>query len=101
MPPTDDQRLAEITKVMNTDIDRYQREGLDKEYLALMRKRDAKARPARPARSRLPRRRRRRSWSQMMQTDIDAYAHRPYRGSGRPAADRLLELRRKRAGEAA
>jgi hypothetical protein len=98
---TDDQRLTEISQVMNSDIDRYRREGLDKEHVDLLRKRDATAQARRPGTLTPAETQEEAELVQMMHTDIDAYRYRPYRGTGRPAADRLLQLQRKRDGAAA
>jgi hypothetical protein len=100
VPPTDDQRLAEITKVMNSDIDAYRAQGLDKERLDIMRKREGN-RQSTPSTLTPAEAQEAADLVQMMQTDIDTYRYKPYRGTGRPAADRLLQLQRKQAGEAA
>jgi hypothetical protein len=96
---SDDQRRADIEKIMNTDIDRYNREGLGQEYLALARKRDAT--PVRTVTLSPAEAAEELELLQHMSEDVGAYQHRQWRGSGKTGSDRLLELRRKRAGEAA
>lgn len=99
VPPSDDQRLAEIQNVMRTDIDAYRAKGLDQEHMALMRRREAPQ--ARPGTLTPAEAAEEREITQLMHDDIGAYRHKMWRGSGRTASERAMELARKRAGEAA
>jgi hypothetical protein len=101
VPTSDEDRLAEIDNVMNTDIDAYKRQGLDQERLALMRKAEAKGQTRTPGSLTAAEAQEEREIVQLMNEDVGTYMHKMWRGSGRTASDRLLELRRKRAGDAA
>jgi hypothetical protein len=99
MPTSDDDRLAKIQNVMRTDISAYRAKGLDKEYLALMQKKEVAQ--TRPGALTAAEEAEERELTQLMHTDIGTYRHQMWRGTGRTAADRALQLARKRAGEAA
>lgn len=100
--PSDEERLAEITKIRDTQgIDEYRAKGLDRESLEIMRRIDAAKTQARVPGTLTPAEEaEERELIQMMQTDIHAYS-RPFRGLGITGSDRLLQLRRKRDGAAA
>jgi hypothetical protein len=93
-------RMAEIAQVRDTDIDRYFREGLDKELMTLSRKAEANPAPA-VVESAGALQAEKVELEKLMNTDIDAYMNRPYRGTGKTASQRYLEIGRALAGRAA
>jgi hypothetical protein len=98
---TPEQRLAEINQVRDEDIDRYWRENLDKEYLNLTRTIAAKPASAPRAESEAGLRAELAAIDKLMHADIDQYQNRPWKGSGKTASQRGLEIRRLLAGERA
>ena len=93
-------RIAEIAQVRDTDIDRYWREGLDKELVTLTRKAEANPAPA-VVESAGDLQAEKVALEKLMNTDIDAYMNRPYRGTGKTGSQRYLEIGRALAGQRA
>ena len=93
-------RMAEIAQVRDTDIDRYFREGLDKELMTLSRKAEANPAPA-VVESAGDLQAEKVALEKLMNTDIDAYMNRPYRGTGKTGSQRYLEIGRALAGQRA
>ena len=100
VPTSDEERLAEIVKVRDANIDEYYQRGFDKEALEVGRRIAAKGQPA-PVALAPADAAEERELVQLMSENVDAYQYRQWRGSGKTGGERLLELRRKRDGAAA
>jgi hypothetical protein len=100
VPTSDQDRLAEIENVLRSDVGEYRRQGLDKEHLEILRKRDGNAQARPRGTLTAAEEAEERDLVQQMSTDIDSH-RRQWRGTGKSGSDRLLELKRKRAGEIA
>ena len=101
VPTTDEERLAHVVKVMNTDVDKYRRDGLDKEHLDIMRRRDASGLTRTPGTLTAAEAQEEAALTELMNADIDKYSWRPWRASRMTGSERMLQLQRKKAGEAA
>jgi hypothetical protein len=97
---TPEQRLAEINQIRDTDIDRYRSQGLDREWASLTKTIAAKPSAARPE-SEAGLRAELSEITKLMHTDIGKYQNEPWKGSGKTASQRALEIQRQLAGERA
>lgn len=96
---TPEQRLAEINEIRDTDIDRYRSEGLDREWVSLTKSIVAKPSAGR-VESEAGLRAELAEITKLMNTDIDRYMNKPtWRGSGKTASQRALEIQRHLAGD--
>lgn len=93
-------RIKDIEHVMRTDLDSYRDQGMDRELLSLMRRKNGEAPPPKPAppahemQSAEEDAAELQALDKLMRTNIDSF-HEPWKNTGMTGSQRMLQLARK------